>query len=182
MTKRRASPVTKRSPRALGQAAPVEPASPSFAAELTAHKRASTGQLLVRAARLVNERGVARAGDVFGLPIRAAHLSLFPHLDLDGTRQTELARRMRVSKQAVHQLVAELEQFGVVERVPDPRDGRATLVCFTDRGARALFDGLAVLGELEVGMREALGESRMAALHDALLALNDWLDTTETSG
>ena len=45
-----------------------------------------------------------------------------------------------------------------------------------------LLARLAVLGELEVGMREALGESRMAALHDALLALNDWLDTTETGG
>jgi hypothetical protein len=128
-----------------------------FAQELEAQKRASTAQLLMRCARLVNERGVARAAQKFGIPVRAAHMGLFPHLDLTGTRQTELARRMGVSKQAVNQLVSELVGFGVLEQLPDPADGRALLVRFTPRGARSLFDGLTVLNELEVAMRVALG-------------------------
>lgn len=147
-----------------------------FAQELEAQKRASTAQLLMRCARLVNERGVARAAQKFGIPVRAAHMGLFPHLDLAGTRQTELAQRMGVSKQAVNQLVAELVGFGVVEQVPDPADGRALLVRFTPRGARSLFDGLTVLSELEVTMRGALGAARMDALHDTLTQLSDWLD------
>ena len=147
-----------------------------FARELEAQKRASTAQLLMRCARLVNERGVARAAQKFGIPVRAAHMGLFPHLDLAGTRQTELAQRMGVSKQAVNQLVAELVGFGVVEQVPDPADGRALLVRFTPRGARSLFDGLTVLSELEVTMRGALGAARMDALHDTLTQLSDWLD------
>ncbi|MBK7151493.1 MAG: MarR family transcriptional regulator [Sandaracinaceae bacterium] len=147
-----------------------------FARELEAQKRASTAQLLMRCARLVNERGVARAAQKFGIPVRAAHMGLFPHLDLAGTRQTELARRMGVSKQAVNQLVAELVGFGVLEQVPDPADGRALLVRFTPRGAQSLFDGLTVLSELEVTMRGALGAARMDALHDTLTQLSDWLD------
>ena len=111
-----------------------------------------------------------------GIPVRAAHMGLFPHLDLAGTRQTELARRMGVSKQAVHQLVVELVGFGVLEQVRDPSDKRALLVRFTPRGARSLFDGLAVLNALEADMREELGRARMSALHDALERLNDWLD------
>ena len=164
--------VTKRRP--APSSAPTDPEL--FARELEARKRASTAQLLMRCARLLNERGVARAAQETGIPVRAAHMGLFPHLDLAGTRQTELARRMGVSKQAVHQLVVELVGFGVLEQVRDPSDKRALLVRFTPRGARSLFDGLAVLNALEADMREELGRARMSALHDALERLNDWLD------
>ena len=149
--------------RRAAEALPPE-TSPAFARELDARKRASTAQLLMRCARLVNERGVARSAERFGIPVRAAHMSLFPHLDLAGTRQTELARRMGISKQAVNQLVSELAGFGVIERVPDPSDGRALLVRFTPEGARSLFDGLAVLHELDAELRKQLGGSRMDAL------------------
>lgn len=147
----------------------------SFARELDARKRGSTAQLLIRCGRLLNERGLARSAEKFGIPVRAAHTSLFPHLDLEGTRQTELARRMGISKQAVNQLVTELVGFGVLERVPDPSDGRAQLVRFTVGGTRSLLDGLAVLNELDVEVREQLGGARMDALHDALTRLNDAL-------
>lgn len=150
-------------------------AKPSFAQDLEARKRASTAQLLMRCARLVNERGIARSAEKFGIPVRAAHMTLFPHLDLEGTRQTELARRMGISKQAVNQLVTELAGFGVIERVADPSDGRALLVRFTPKGKRSLFDGLAVLQELEGELRAELGDARMDALHDALTRLNDAL-------
>lgn len=87
----------------------------------------------------------------------------------------ELARRMGISKQAVNQLVTELAGFGVIERVADPSDGRASLVRFTPKGKRSLFDGLAVLREIEGELRQQLGEARMDALHDALTRLNDAL-------
>ena len=54
-------------------------------------------------------------------------------------------------------------------------DGRALLVRFTVRGTRSLLDGLAVLHELDVEVREQLGSARMDALHDALTRLNDAL-------
>ena len=154
---------------------PPPPDAQAFARDLETRKGASTAQLLMRCARLVNERGMARSAEKFGVPVRAAHMSLFPHLDLDGTRQTELARRMGISKQAVNQVVTELVSFGVVERVADPSDGRALLVRFTPKGKRSLFDGLAVLQEIEGELRAELGEARMDALHDALVRLSDAL-------
>lgn len=45
--------------------------------------------------------------------------------------------------------------------------------------AQSLFDGLAVLSELEVAMRDALGTPRMDALHDTLTRLSDWFDQPE---
>ena len=135
----------------------------------------------MRCARLVNERGLAAAAEQFGLPLRAAHTTLFPHIDLEGTRQTELARRLGVSKQAVNQLVNELVEFGVLMRKADPQDGRAVLICFTARGRRSLLEGLAVLGRIEAEMHEAIGSDNMQSMHEALLLLDSWLTSTQAS-
>jgi DNA-binding MarR family transcriptional regulator len=145
---------------------------PAFVERLEQAKAASMGQLLFKCARLLNEQALARVEQPEGTPrIRPAHTSLFPHLDLEGTRLTELARRLGISKQAVGQLVDELEQMQLIERVPDPSDGRAKLIRFAQTKGASLLDGLAHLRRFEAELGEALGAPRMAALHDALGAL-----------
>lgn len=49
-------------------------------------------------------------------------------------RLTELAATEQVSQPGVTQLVTRLERDGLVERRPDPRDGRAVLVHITEAG------------------------------------------------
>jgi DNA-binding MarR family transcriptional regulator len=150
---------------------------PSFPEALEAAKRASTAQLLFKCARLVNERALATVPTAEGeARPRPAHMALFPHIALEGTRQSELARKLGVSKQAVGQLVGELEAMGVVERQPDPDDGRAKRVVFTERGLRSILDGLAHLRRVEAELAEAIGEDTMASLRAALLSLHDHLD------
>jgi DNA-binding MarR family transcriptional regulator len=144
--------------------------------QLEAKKRASTAQLLFKCARLVNDRAIARLRAETGLPVRAAHTLLFPHLDFQGVRLTELAEKLGVTKQAVGQLVDELEQMGAVERIADPRDGRAKLIRFGERGREGMLHGLSVLGEIERDLACAIGDRLFAALHDALLVLADHLE------
>lgn len=136
-------------------------------------KRQSVAQLLFKCARLVNERAIERVnrGAEPGPPLRASHTALFPHLTSEGVRGAELAKKLGVTKQAISQLVAELEYWGVVEQVEDPTDGRAKLVRFTSKGERGLLQGLAVLGELEEELGDKIGKRRMQELHTALLAL-----------
>ena len=149
----------------------VEP-DPAYVERLEQAKAASVAQVLFKCARLLNEQALARIEQAEGAPrIRPAHTTLFPHLDLAGTRLTELARRLGISKQAVGQLVDELEQMQVVERVPDPSDGRAKLIRFAKKPGTSLLDGLAHLRRLEDELGVAIGAPRMAALHDALGAL-----------
>ncbi|MFO0667685.1 MAG: MarR family winged helix-turn-helix transcriptional regulator [Polyangiaceae bacterium] len=139
-------------------------------------KRASVAQLLFRCARRLNDKALSDVAKATGLSIRASHTALFPHIDLEGTRQSDLAERLGVSKQAIHKLVSELESMGVLERAVDPSDGRATLVRFSQKKGRTLYDGMAVLAATEAQMSERLGEKRRAALHEALLMLDAWLD------
>ena len=147
------------------------PIDARLARRLEAAKRASVGQLLLRAARLFNERAVRRVQGGGEPRFRLAHTRLFPHIDLEGTRLTELARRAGVTKQAVGPLVAELESIGVLRREPDPEDGRAQRVRFTDHGLRTLLHGLSMLGELEEELAAEIGPARMRALGDSLAVL-----------
>lgn len=138
---------------------------------LEALKRSSALQLLFKCARLANDEAIAHARRTLNAPgLRVAHTALFPHIDLDGTRVTELAARLEVSKQAVGQLVNELEAMGLIERRPDPRDGRAKLVYFAG-GAAGIEQGMNALVQVERDLADAIGADRHAALVDALQAL-----------
>ncbi|WJV44299.1 MarR family winged helix-turn-helix transcriptional regulator [Streptomyces flavofungini] len=51
-------------------------------------------------------------------------------------RLSDLARSEQVSQPGITQLVTRLERDGLVERRPDPSDGRAVLVHITEAGRR----------------------------------------------
>src|SRR4051812_44979785 len=66
--------------------------------------------------------------------IRYRHGSVFRFIDVDGSRLTTLAERSGLTKQAIGEVVDELERLGYVERAADATDGRAKLVRLTERG------------------------------------------------
>jgi DNA-binding MarR family transcriptional regulator len=94
------------------------------------------------------------------------------HLRPGGLSQSALTAAMGISKQAVQQLVDELADEGIVERVPDPADGRGKIVRFTRKGVRALDESNAVKAQIEAEWRAALGTERFDALAAALDALS----------
>ena len=144
---------------------------------LEARKRESVAQLLFKCARLVNERALSKLNELpQAIRLRTAHTNLIPHLDFEGVRITELARRLDISKQAISQTIAELELMDVVETIPDPSDGRARLARFTDKGKQAIMQGLGVLRGIETEMERSIGKAKFDALHDALLALETMLE------
>jgi DNA-binding MarR family transcriptional regulator len=101
--------------------------------------------------------------------VRPGHLAVFLHIDRrSGTRLTELARRARITKQAMMLLVDDLESRGYVRRVDDPSDGRARVVRLTARGRRAVADGRRVVQATEVRLRRELGDRRVDGLRESL--------------
>lgn len=142
---------------------------PSAPPGLAAEKAQNLGHLLFRTARLFNELAVARLNRRPGLEaLRPAHMQLLPHLDLAGTRPAELARRVGLSRQAVGQLLDDLERLGVLTRVADPADKRGKLVVFTPQGTTGLIEGLAHLAALEAELRAGAGDAVIDALKATL--------------
>ncbi len=102
-----------------------------------------------------------------GFPeIRPGHGCVFRFIDDDGTRLTDLAERSGYTKQAVGEVVADLEALGFVERVPDPADGRAKTIVLTERGHEALATGRRIFDEIEQRWIDEFGEERIAALRE----------------
>ncbi|HVP60769.1 MAG TPA: MarR family transcriptional regulator [Myxococcaceae bacterium] len=137
---------------------------------LEGRKRGSLLQELFRLARLLDEAAVARVASAGAARLRTSHTALLPHLDLEGTRLVDLAARVGTSKQAVGQLVDDLEGMGMVERVPDPDDGRARRIRFTRAGLQALLHGLGVLEQLERDLASAIGRTKVEQLREGVEA------------
>src|SRR5215831_12105305 len=68
----------------------------------------------------------------------AAHLNVFQYPGPQDARPTELAARLRISKQALNYLLGELERLDYLERRPDPDDLRSKRVALTRRGTAAI--------------------------------------------
>ncbi|MGF1466699.1 MAG: MarR family winged helix-turn-helix transcriptional regulator [Sandaracinaceae bacterium] len=142
-----------------------------------AAKRASAAQLLLKAGRLVNERALSQIPQEPGQwRMRPSHTALFPHLEFAGTRITVLAERLGISKQAVSQLVGDLERMGVLQRIPDPSDGRAKLVVFAEDGPTLLMKGMRYLQTVDAELEELLGPRRLASLRKILIEVIEELE------
>lgn len=87
-------------------------------------------------------------------------------------RLTALTGQEQITQPAVTQLVGRLEREGLVERRPDPSDGRAVLVAVTPAGARITHgrhrDRVRRLARLSA---DGLSEEERAAIGAALPAL-----------
>ena len=99
---------------------------------------------------------------------REARGEVLAHLGPSGRTQAEITEAMRISKQAVQQLVDQLEEDGVVARVPDPNDGRGKRIELTPLGLRDYAERRRVKRAIESDYRKILGEDRFAALKQAL--------------
>ena len=97
-----------------------------------------------------------------------AQSNITAFLDPKGTRQRHLVECSGLTKQAVQQLVDDLEAAGIVYRVADPEDKRAKIIHYTAAGKAALRDGARIKRRIEADMTEALGAAGMAKLRALL--------------
>ncbi len=101
----------------------------------------------------------------------AAYLTVFQYPGPQGARPSELAARLRISKQALNYLLGELERLDYLERQPDPDDLRSKRVALTPRGTAAISVIREAVGEIETTWAQELGPKRFAQLR-GLLELN----------
>jgi DNA-binding MarR family transcriptional regulator len=103
----------------------------------------------------------------------AAHLNVFQYPGPQGARPTELAARLRISKQALNYLLGELERMGYVERQTDASDRRSKRVALTRRGELAIYAMRDAVHEIEAEWRERLGARRFEQLGQLLRELSE---------
>lgn len=102
----------------------------------------STARIPSAAGRLRQAQRVMRT-EMLGCLHRAgfpdvtyAHIPIFRYQGPDGRQPTEIAATAQLSKQAVNDLLGQLQRSGYLKRKPHPDDGRARIVQLTARGRR----------------------------------------------
>lgn len=125
--------------------------------------------------RAMDDRVVAAMREA-GYDITVAQARIAQRIADEGSRLTDLAERAQVTKQTASLLVAALEQQGLVERVPDPSDGRARLIRFTPRGRSAALRAMEVVMGVEREWTEHLGPELAGQLREGLTKLREMTD------
>lgn len=100
--------------------------------------------------------------------IRPTHGCVFRFVREDGMRLTRLAELAGITKQSAGEIVDDLVERGYVERVPDPADRRAKLICLTAKGREAQATGFALFADLERQWIERYGAERWEAMRQLL--------------
>jgi DNA-binding MarR family transcriptional regulator len=113
-----------------------------------------------------------RANSGRGTGLARSHSLVFSHLDAEGTRPAEIARRAGISRQAVGQTIAQMRELGLVKLAPDPTNRRARLVQPTAKGRKALERSGTGSAAAEKILSRRIGAARVKSLRDALE--QDW--------
>jgi DNA-binding MarR family transcriptional regulator len=125
-------------------------------------------QLFMRAFYWADE-GLQNALKRKGWPtITRAQSLVFVNIGEGVTRPSEIASRVGVTRQAIHQTINELVEMGFLMLEPDPRDRRAKVVVYTDTGAKIGRDAVEALRQVERSLSSRIGEERVNALREAL--------------
>lgn len=147
--------------------------------------RLPIGQLLVHHLRVFREQLLAAGEPIArdaGIPLRLSHLQVFGNIKAEGTRLTDLAAWAGMARPSMAELVDDLENHGLLERRPDPTDGRAKLVALTPAGWEAIRTGRAIIASIEADYARRLGPQRYESMCLALQDLLDDLNGTPVRG
>lgn len=136
--------------------------------DLDHYRKYNIGQSLMEVARHFQKHAMGGFAAEGYTQLQVSHQAILTHLNFSGTRLTDLAKRAAMSKQAMGQLVDEVERLGFVERVQDPHDGRAKIVKFTREGLVLMKAGTKVGTSIQQEYSALIGEKKMRRLHDLL--------------
>ncbi len=127
--------------------------------------------LLARSEWFADEimKGVERSDYAFISPAQSRLLAVMAGKP---THMAELARRLAISRQAVHKTVGELARRGLLALLDDPERGNSKLVVYTERGRLLNRAGVRMIEQTEARIAARIGQARLDTLR-ALLAA-DW--------
>lgn len=101
-------------------------------------RRENPGRLIYIIFRYVHEWASIRWKEDGWENLQPDHMRLISIVGADSVNNNELAKRARVSKQAMSKMVNQLEKFGFIDVQPDPKDSRAKVISVSNQGAEFL--------------------------------------------
>jgi DNA-binding MarR family transcriptional regulator len=101
---------------------------------------------------------------------------LLVNIDAQGTINNELAKKARISKQAMSKVVKNLEAAGYIGTRKHDTDNRASIIFLTEKGKELMINASASVEELQEFYTTIIGEEDVKQLKQILLKLNTGLN------
>jgi len=99
------------------------------------------------------------------------HATAILLVDKKGVRLTDLAGRAGITKQAMMQVVNDLDRMGLVKRSQDGQDARAKIVTLTAKGEKQRAEASKAVSAAEAKVKRRLGPAKYDALRETLAGL-----------
>jgi DNA-binding MarR family transcriptional regulator len=163
---------TRRTPRRPA-ASPGQSAADFMLSESPSH-------LLRRAEQLVADM-FARSGLRGGVTLRQSVL-LAAIAESEGASQSDLVRITGVDRSTLAEMIARMEQRGLIARAAARDDGRAKSVRLTAQGRRRLDSALPAMRQVDKALLAALPASGRAAFRELLATLARSAEDADTAG
>lgn len=103
---------------------------------------------------------------------------LLVHIDPHGTINNDLARKARISKQAMSKVVKNLEAENYISSRKHDTDNRASLIFLTEKGKEFMINVYEAVYEIQAGYEAIIGADALADLKTILKKLNAGLNLT----
>lgn len=113
-----------------------------------------------------------RLADLGRPSVSRTQATLLVHIAKGERRPTRLAKKVGLTKQAISNALADLEQRGMISLQPDPEDKRAVLVEFAPGLDQYRADTTAINHEMEEMLRQIWGETKFKMVRKAMAI--DW--------
>ena len=107
--------------------------------------------------------------------IQLAHNAVYATLPPEGARTADMAQRAGITRQSMGEVVRDMVARGFLEMVPDPTDGRAKVVTWTEYGKRCASSGYDHIIELDKVFRERFGDEDVDATYRVMLGIIEML-------
>jgi DNA-binding MarR family transcriptional regulator len=142
-------------------------------------KEESVGRLIYLLYRHLTVWGENRWPKLGAHTLGPSHIHLLATIGLDGVSNSGMARRAKVSKQAMSKLVKEMLQLGLIVIQVNENDSRCNIITLTDKGAETLMKIWEANDLLKKQVEKRLGKAKAKKLLALMASLVDSLDKEE---
>ena len=94
----------------------------------------------------------------------------------DGDSPANMAQAFQVTRGAITNTISRLEEQGFVTILPDPKDGRAKIVCITEAGRQCHANCLKALRPFIAEVGRDIGIDALAQCLPTLASVRLWMD------
>ncbi|WP_341838019.1 MarR family winged helix-turn-helix transcriptional regulator [Chitinophaga pollutisoli] len=107
---------------------------------------------------------------------------LMANISTEGTINNELAKKARITKQAMSKVVKNLEAIGYIITRKHETDNRATVIFLSEKGKQLMIDMFGAVQEIQSYYTGIIGEKDAELLRDVLFKLAVELHPTIVNG